>query len=186
MVFRFRRKSSPRRTDLSRLWRSSRSLLLRRWIGKSSTCVVSYEFRAKTDKMMERQPVDQFLVHYSLDMPPTPSYVSDWSERFTVKATNVVLHSIDRTKSFTIEVQHPSLIWPVITFEADIVSWELPTVERGRTQHHVKVRLSILSRNTGLTRYDRLFRAMESLFSLSISSFNSTKRNSRSRSSLTK
>lgn len=34
---------------------------------------------------------------------------------------------------------HPGLIWPVIAFNGDVVSWDLPTApERGLVRHHVK------------------------------------------------
>lgn len=36
-------------------------------------------------------------------------------------------------------MDHPSIIWPVLAFDADVVSWDLPEpADRGMLRHHVK------------------------------------------------
>ncbi|KDE09627.1 hypothetical protein MVLG_00034 [Microbotryum lychnidis-dioicae p1A1 Lamole] len=85
-------------------------------------------------------PVSQFLTTYKVPLPPTEaSYVSHFAETFTVKAIRSSLNSISRTRSLEIEMLHPGLIWPVIAFDADVVSWDLPeSPARGVIRHHVK------------------------------------------------
>ncbi|SCV68329.1 BQ2448_450 [Microbotryum intermedium] len=85
-------------------------------------------------------PVSQFLTTYKVPLPPTEaSYVSPFAETFTVKAIRSNLNSISRTRSLEIEMLHPGLIWPVIAFDADVISWDLPEPpERGLIRHHVK------------------------------------------------
>ncbi|SCZ90186.1 BZ3500_MvSof-1268-A1-R1_Chr1-3g01827 [Microbotryum saponariae] len=85
-------------------------------------------------------PVSQFLTTYKVPLPPTEaSYVSPFAETFTVKAIRSSLNSISRTRSLEIEMLHPGLIWPVIAFDADVVSWDLPEPPaRGVIRHHVK------------------------------------------------
>ncbi|ORY69282.1 hypothetical protein BCR35DRAFT_319080 [Leucosporidium creatinivorum] len=85
-------------------------------------------------------PVSQFLTTYKVPLPPTEAtYSSPFTETFTVRATRDVLNSIKRTRSLDIELKHPGLIWPVIAFNGDVVSWDLPQPpERGDIRHHVK------------------------------------------------
>ena len=36
-------------------------------------------------------------------------------------------------------MDHPSIIWPVLAFDANVVSWDLPEpADRGMLRHHVK------------------------------------------------
>ncbi|KAM0755633.1 hypothetical protein T439DRAFT_320338 [Meredithblackwellia eburnea MCA 4105] len=84
-------------------------------------------------------PISSFMNNFKVPLPPTPSsYQSPWGE-FTVFADKSVLNSVKRTRSLDIVMTHPSLIWPVIAFEADVVKWSLPEpAERGSIRHHVK------------------------------------------------
>ncbi|KAI5479232.1 endoplasmic reticulum metallopeptidase [Pseudohyphozyma bogoriensis] len=84
-------------------------------------------------------PVSQFLTSYRVPLPPTPSsYASPWSS-FTVTAQKNVLNSIKQTRSLEIVMDHPGLMWPVIAFDADVLSWDLSEApERGNIRHHVK------------------------------------------------
>lgn len=61
---------------------------------------------------------------YKVPLPPTPAtYASPFADTFTVTASHSVLNSIKRTRSFDIIMDHPGLIWPVVAFDADVVSW---------------------------------------------------------------
>lgn len=72
-------------------------------------------------------PVSDFLTNYRVDLPPLPaSYASPWTDSFNVFAERSVLNSVKRTRSLDIVMSHPSIIWPVIAFDADVVSWGLP------------------------------------------------------------
>ena len=61
---------------------------------------------------------------YKVPLPPTEvSYASPFTDTFTVKATRSALNSIAQTRSLDVEMLHPGLIWPVIAFNADVISW---------------------------------------------------------------
>jgi len=85
-------------------------------------------------------PVSQFLTSYKVNLHSAPSsYSSPWRESFTVKATRSILNAVKQTRELQIRMDHPGLIWPVIAFEADVLSWDLPEpAERGSVRHHVK------------------------------------------------
>ncbi|KAM0793486.1 hypothetical protein ACM66B_000927 [Microbotryomycetes sp. NB124-2] len=85
-------------------------------------------------------PVSQFLTTYKVPLPPAPStYTSPFQAKFTVKAVKSVLNSVKRTRTLEIEMKHPGIIWPVVAFDADVVSWDLPKPPaRGYIRHHVK------------------------------------------------
>lgn len=69
-------------------------------------------------------PVSQFLTTYKIPLPPTEAtYSSPFADTFTLRATRDVLNSIKRTRSLDIELKHPGLIWPVVAFNGDVISW---------------------------------------------------------------
>ena len=74
-------------------------------------------------------------------MAVSPSYVSPWlgSSKFRVSALNETINELAGTRSLTIKIDHPGLIWTVIAFDAHVVRWSLddnPPNEFAR--HHVK------------------------------------------------
>ncbi|KAK4057683.1 hypothetical protein OIO90_001331 [Microbotryomycetes sp. JL221] len=85
-------------------------------------------------------PVSQFLTTYKVPLPHAEAtYQSPFKNSFTVKATRSVLNSIKRTRTLDIEMQHPGIIWPVVAFNGDVISWDLPKPPaRGHIRHHVK------------------------------------------------
>lgn len=43
-----------------------------------------------------------------------------------------------REIALQIDCEHPGLIWTVMSFDADIVSWDLPMPDSGPQRHHIK------------------------------------------------
>ncbi|GAA5972745.1 hypothetical protein JCM11641_003001 [Rhodosporidiobolus odoratus] len=86
-------------------------------------------------------PVSQFLTTYKVPLPPiSPSYTSPWTSTFVLTPTRDLLNSIKLTRTLDLVLDHPSIIWPVLSFHADVISWDLPRLpERGlEVRHHVK------------------------------------------------
>ncbi|GAA5994045.1 hypothetical protein JCM5350_000059 [Sporobolomyces pararoseus] len=85
-------------------------------------------------------PIGQFLTTYKVPLHPVPSdYVSTWSENFKVVVEKSSLDVVNMRRSLDLVLEHRGVIWPVIAFEADVVSWDLPkSPERGLIRHHVK------------------------------------------------
>ncbi len=86
-------------------------------------------------------PVSQFLTTYQVPLPQdlVADHASPWAETFKLSAAVDVLNAVTRTRSLELVLSHPSIMWPVMAFDADVVSWDLavPAV-RGKQRHHVK------------------------------------------------
>lgn len=93
-------------------------------------------------------PVSAFLTPYKFQLPAPPAgsgfntkYASPAPEanHFTVKATNEIIDIEAGTRSLTLEMNHPGIIWSVIAFDAEILSWNLPSAPpSGLQRHHLK------------------------------------------------
>ncbi|KAH6874322.1 hypothetical protein BKA70DRAFT_1350465 [Coprinopsis sp. MPI-PUGE-AT-0042] len=90
-------------------------------------------------------PFSAFLAPYKVPLAVSPSYVSPWTStsssqtKFKISALNDRSDLLAGTRSFTIKIDHPGLIWTVIAFDAHVVAWSLddnPPKEFAR--HHVK------------------------------------------------
>ncbi|KAF7431225.1 hypothetical protein PC9H_006946 [Pleurotus ostreatus] len=86
-------------------------------------------------------PFSAFLTPYKVDLVVDPTYVSPWASgnTFTVSAINDVTDFAQGTRSFTLRIYHPGVIWTVIAFDAHVLKWTLddnPPDEFAR--HHVK------------------------------------------------
>jgi len=67
------------------------------------------------------------------------SHVPDWTSEFSVKAENDIVDEQAGTRSMSIVIHHPGLIWTTIAFDAKVLSWSLddnPPEEHAR--HHIK------------------------------------------------
>ena len=93
-------------------------------------------------------PVSAFLTPYKFQLP-SPGAASGFSTKyaapaaeanhFTVKATNEVLDLEAGTRSLTLEMNHPGVIWSVVAFDAEILDWNLPSAPpAGYQRHHLK------------------------------------------------
>ncbi|CBQ69193.1 conserved hypothetical protein [Sporisorium reilianum SRZ2] len=93
-------------------------------------------------------PVSAFLTPYKFQLPAPPAsagfstkYAAPAPEgkHFTVKATNEVVDLQAGTRSLTLEMHHPGIIWSVVAFDAEILSWNLPSAPpQGHQRHHLK------------------------------------------------
>ncbi|KAF7370093.1 Peptide hydrolase [Mycena sanguinolenta] len=87
-------------------------------------------------------PFSAFLSPYKIELPRDPGYISPWTApetSFALSAVNDVTDLASGTRSFTLQVNHPGLIWTVIAFDAHVLKWNLdnnPPAEHAR--HHVK------------------------------------------------
>ncbi|EJC99693.1 uncharacterized protein FOMMEDRAFT_160118 [Fomitiporia mediterranea MF3/22] len=82
-------------------------------------------------------PFSGFLSPYEVALD---SYVSSYADgRFSVKAVNDIVNKEAGTRSLTLVVSHPGIIWTTIAFDAHVLSWSLddsPPTEHAR--HFVK------------------------------------------------
>ncbi|KAF7323535.1 Peptide hydrolase [Mycena kentingensis (nom. inval.)] len=84
-------------------------------------------------------PFSAFLSPYKIAIPAPAGYMSPWASAFTLSTENDVTDLQAGTRSFTLVVNHPGLIWTVIAFDAHVLKWNLddsPPAEYAR--HHVK------------------------------------------------
>ncbi|RDB27664.1 putative endoplasmic reticulum metallopeptidase 1 [Hypsizygus marmoreus] len=87
-------------------------------------------------------PFSAFLTPYKVPLAVDPGYVSPWiapENKFSISALNDVKDFAAGTRSLTLEIRHPGLIWTVIAFDAHVLKWTLddnPPDEYAR--HHVK------------------------------------------------
>lgn len=86
-------------------------------------------------------PFSAFLSPYKIDLPLDPAYDAPWppAEQFTVSAVNDTLDESKGTRSLTLKIDHPGIMWTVIAFDAHVLEWTLdnsPPEEYAR--HHIK------------------------------------------------
>ncbi|KAF8217155.1 hypothetical protein K438DRAFT_1798365 [Mycena galopus ATCC 62051] len=87
-------------------------------------------------------PFSAFLSPYKIELARDPAYNSPWMAAdtgFTLSAVNDVTDLAAGTRSFTLQINHPGLIWTVVAFDAHVLKWNLddnPPTEYAR--HHVK------------------------------------------------
>lgn len=96
-------------------------------------------------------PVSQFLKSYQIplisddhrmittDGGQLSQYVSPWTDTFKINLLHNKLDHINHHRTLVFAVDHPGIIWTVIAFTADVVSWDLPeNPTRGIERHHIK------------------------------------------------
>lgn len=96
-------------------------------------------------------PVSQFLKSYKIplisqdhqmittDGGEVNKYVSPWVDTFKIVVLQSKLDYIQQQRTLSIAIDHPGIIWTVIAFTADVVSWDLPQNPlRGLERHHIK------------------------------------------------
>ncbi|TCD68032.1 hypothetical protein EIP91_011643 [Steccherinum ochraceum] len=84
-------------------------------------------------------PFSHFITPYKLDLPLKPEYLNAPDHDFSVTAVNDTIDAKAGTRSFTLVVQHPGIIWTAVAFDAHVLSWDLddsPPDEYAR--HHIK------------------------------------------------
>jgi len=84
-------------------------------------------------------PVTAVLTPYKFEMPLRPEHLDAIDHGFVVSATNDTIDRAAGTRSLTLVIRHPGIIWSTIAFDAHVVEWTLddnPPDEYAR--HHVK------------------------------------------------
>ncbi|KAI0792197.1 hypothetical protein C8Q75DRAFT_754855 [Abortiporus biennis] len=84
-------------------------------------------------------PFSNFLTPYKMDIPVKPEYIAAPEHDFVVSAVNDTIDAAAGTRTFTIEVRHPGIIWTAVAFDAHVLQWQLdnnPPDEYAR--HHIK------------------------------------------------
>ncbi|KAG1845888.1 hypothetical protein DFJ58DRAFT_664100 [Suillus subalutaceus] len=86
-------------------------------------------------------PFSAFLSPYKVDLPLDPAYDAPWppEEQFTVSAVNDTFDENKGTRTMTLKIDHPGIMWTVIAFDAHVLEWTLdnsPPEEFAR--HHIK------------------------------------------------
>ncbi|KZO92928.1 hypothetical protein CALVIDRAFT_540603 [Calocera viscosa TUFC12733] len=84
-------------------------------------------------------PVSELVTSYSMDLAPPEGYVSRWRGEFSVHALDGTVDAVAGTRTFKLHIDHPGLIWTVISFQADVLDWDLPDAPvSGFALHKIK------------------------------------------------
>ncbi|KAF9454480.1 hypothetical protein P691DRAFT_692720 [Macrolepiota fuliginosa MF-IS2] len=72
-------------------------------------------------------PFSAFLSPYKVPLAVDEDYASPWAndQRFSVSAINNFHDTEAGTRSLTLEIKHPGIIWSVIAFDAHVLRWTL-------------------------------------------------------------
>ncbi|KAJ7031858.1 hypothetical protein C8F04DRAFT_1109292 [Mycena alexandri] len=103
------------------------------------TALVMDDYNSDWDSLY---PFSAFLSPYKIELSVDAGYTSPWLARetsFLLVAVNDRTDLAAGTRSFTLQVHHPGLIWTVIAFDAHVLEWNLdnnPPPEHAR--HWVK------------------------------------------------
>ncbi|KAG6844823.1 hypothetical protein H0H87_003390 [Tephrocybe sp. NHM501043] len=103
------------------------------------TSMVMDDYNSEWDSLY---PFSAFLKPYKVSLAVDPAYVSPWTvpgKGFSISAVNDVKDVASGTRSLTLQISHPELIWTVVAFDAHVLKWNLddsPPNEHAR--HRVK------------------------------------------------
>ncbi|RPD64072.1 hypothetical protein L226DRAFT_544758 [Lentinus tigrinus ALCF2SS1-7] len=104
--------------------------------GVTPTTVVMDDWNSDWDTMY---PFSAFLTPYKFDLPLRAEHQDPLEHDFTVTAVNDKIDDAAGTRSFTLVVNHPGIIWTAVAFDAHVLEWTLdnnPPDEFAR--HHIK------------------------------------------------
>ncbi|KAI0794351.1 hypothetical protein C8Q74DRAFT_1365816 [Fomes fomentarius] len=104
--------------------------------GVTPTTVVMDDWNSDWDTMY---PFSAFLTPYKFDLPLRAEHQDVSVHDFTVTAVNDKIDTVAGTRSFTLVVNHPGIIWTAVAFDAHVLKWTLddnPPDEYAR--HHIK------------------------------------------------
>ncbi|TBU47465.1 hypothetical protein BD309DRAFT_855887 [Dichomitus squalens] len=104
--------------------------------GVTPTTVVMNDWNSDWDTIY---PFSAFLTPYKFDLPLRAEHQDPLDPGFKVTAVNNTIDEVAGTRSFTLVVTHPSIIWTAIAFDAHVLKWTLddhPPDEFAR--HHIK------------------------------------------------
>ncbi|KAI0311021.1 hypothetical protein OF83DRAFT_1152851 [Amylostereum chailletii] len=88
-------------------------------------------------------PFSAFMSPYKIPLPIDAGYVSPHAaggeHEFTVQAVNDRVDTAAGTRSLTLKIVHPGVIWTVIAFDAHVLKWTLDDAPPDEhTRHHIK------------------------------------------------
>jgi len=87
-------------------------------------------------------PFSSFMSPYKIPLPIESGFVSPFAEgarAFKVEAVNDTVDLVAGTRSLTLQITHPGLIWTVIAFDAHVLQWTLDDAPPNEhTRHHIK------------------------------------------------
>ncbi|KAI0032979.1 hypothetical protein K488DRAFT_48677 [Vararia minispora EC-137] len=88
-------------------------------------------------------PFSAFMSPYKVPLPVETGFVSPHAggqeKAFVVRAKNDVVDAKAGTRSLTLEIVHPDIIWTVIAFDAHVLKWSLDDAPPDEyTRHHIK------------------------------------------------
>jgi len=109
-------------------------------IGTSATLEDMSDHNSDWDTLY---PFSQFMAPYKVPLPIEPGYVSPYTKgepkEFTVQAVHDHIDSKAGTRSLTLRIIHPDIIWTVIAFDAHVLKWSLDDAPPDEhTRHHIK------------------------------------------------
>ncbi|KAF7968545.1 hypothetical protein HWV62_30167 [Athelia sp. TMB] len=99
---------------------------------------------------MSLYPFSAFLAPYKITLPLDPNYVASTNslENIVVTAVNQTIDVEAGTRSFTLQVYHPGVIWVVIAFDAHVVNWELDNNPPDEYTRHLVKEASFYGQDT--------------------------------------
>jgi len=87
-------------------------------------------------------PFSSFMSPYKIPLPIESGFVSPFAggERaFKIEAVNDTVDALAGTRSLTLQITHPGLIWTVIAFDAYVLQWTLDDAPPNEyMRHHIK------------------------------------------------
>jgi len=84
-------------------------------------------------------PFSQFLTPYKIPLPNPYDRPSPFAKTFTVTATNDIVNHRTQTRSLTLVIDHPGIIWTTIAFDANILKWSIASPPlQGLNRYHIK------------------------------------------------
>ncbi|KAI0262359.1 hypothetical protein BC834DRAFT_925273 [Gloeopeniophorella convolvens] len=87
-------------------------------------------------------PFSAFMSPYKIPLPIEPGFVSPFANgtrAFKIEAVEDHVDSVAGTRSLTLQITHPGLIWTVIAFDAHVLQWTLDDAPPDEhTRHHIK------------------------------------------------
>ncbi|PWN18255.1 hypothetical protein BCV69DRAFT_288533 [Microstroma glucosiphilum] len=101
-----------------------------------SQFITPYKFRLPTPEAEEQnRELSRWLAQDGSDPTASPR-----SRGFSIRAVDDTIDYTAGTRSFTLTISHPHIIWSVLAFDAEILEWDLPVSPPtgGFQRHHIK------------------------------------------------
>ncbi|KAH7098555.1 hypothetical protein BKA62DRAFT_712707 [Auriculariales sp. MPI-PUGE-AT-0066] len=104
--------------------------------GSQATSVVMDDWNTEWDHLY---PFSAFIKPHTIKLDTPKGFRSKWAGKFNVELLKQDIDVQAETRSLSISVKHAGIIWPVIAFDADILSWSQSAEPlKGMQRHHIK------------------------------------------------